>query len=312
MALEEVEAPAADGLVRIKVEAAAVNFFDTLQLAGLYQIKPDMPFTPGAEVAGTVIEAPPGSAFQAGQRVMAQVQQALGQGGYAELTQAPPALVRPIPDAMPFEEAAAFFYNYETGWFGLKHRARLQTGETLLVHAAAGGVGSAAVQLGKAFGATVIATAGGAEKVDVARRMGADHAIDYKAADFVDEVKRLTDGKGADVIYDPVGGEVFERSTKCIAFEGRLVVVGFTSGKFGELRANHVLIKNYAVVGLHWGMYVQRGDPLVEECLGELFALYEAGKIKPYVSRKLPLSEAPAALAEVAGGRTTGKLILTP
>lgn len=313
MALEEIDEPAtADGEVRIRVAAAAVNFFDTLQLAGLYQVRPELPFTPGAEVAGTVLEAPAGSGLRAGQRVLAQVQQAIGQGGYTEITHASRGLVRPIPDAMPFEEAAAFFYNYETGWFGLKRRAGLRAGETLLVHAAAGGVGSAAVQLGKAYGATVIATAGGAEKVEVARRLGADHVIDYQADDFVEAVKQLTGGRGADVIYDPVGGEVFERSTKCIAFEGRLLVVGFTSGRFGELRANHVLIKNYAVVGLHWGLYVQRGDPLVEECLKELYALYEAGQIKPYVSRRLPLDEALTALADVASRRSTGKLVLTP
>ena len=313
MALEDIdEPPAADGMVRIQVEAAAVNFFDSLQLAGLYQVKPDLPFTPGAEVSGIVLEAPAGSSFKPGDRVLAQVQQAIGQGGYTEITRATPAAVRPIPEAMPFEEAAALFVNYQTGWFGLKRRAALQAGETLLVHAAAGGVGSAAVQLGKAFGATVIATAGGPEKVAVARGLGADHVIDYQAGDFVEEVNRLTGGRGADVIYDPVGGEVFERSTKCIAFEGRLLVIGFTSGKFGEVRANHVLIKNYAVVGLHWGFYVQRGDPLVDECQDDLHRLYDAGKIKPLVSRALPLAEARTALADVASRRSTGKIVLTP
>ena len=150
------------------------------------------------------------------------------------------------------------------------------------------------------------------EKVAVARGLGADHVIDYQAGDFVEEVKRLTGGRGADVIYDPVGGEVFERSTKCIAFEGRLLVIGFTYGKFGEVRANHVLIKNYAVVGLHWGFYVQRGDPLVDECQDDLHRLYDAGKIKPLVSRALPLAEARTALADVASRRSTGKIVLTP
>ena len=313
MRLEEVPEPEPiEGLVRIRVAAAAVNFFDSLQLAGLYQIKPELPFVPGGEVAGTILEAPTDSGMNPGDRVLAMVQQGIGLGGYTTITHAAAATVVPIPDAMPFDEAAAFFVNYQTGWFGLHRRAALRDGETLLVHAGAGGVGSAAIQLGKAAGARVIATAGSPDKVAVCRELGADHAIDYKTEDFADAVKRLTDGRGADVVYDPVGGDVFVRSTKCIAWEGRIVVVGFTSGRISELRANHVLIKNYSVVGLHWGVYNQRGPGLVAACTRELFSLYEAGKIKPYVSQRIPLERAAQALADVAAGRTTGKVVLLP
>jgi NADPH2:quinone reductase len=178
------------------------------------------------------------------------------------------------------------------------------------VHAGAGGVGSAAIQLAKAAGARVVATAGSPEKAEVCRQMGADLAVDYRQTDFVEAVKEFTGGRGADVVYDPVGGDVFERSTKCIAFEGRLLVVGFTSGTVPTVRANHVLIKNYSVVGLHWGLYSQRAPNLIPECTERLFALYEEGRIKPYVSRRVPLAEAPEALTALAGRQTTGKVVL--
>lgn len=314
MSLEELEpGPPPEGRVRIAVEAAAVNFFDALLLAGTYQVKPELPFIPGAEVAGTVIAAPPGSGFVAGVRVLAQVSQdGLASGGYTQVTHAEPARTVPIPDAMPFEEAAAFFVNYQTGWFGLHRRACLRPGEVLLVHAGAGGVGSAAIQLGKAAGATVIATAGTAEKVEVCRRMGADMVVNYSEENFADAVNALTGGRGADVVFDPVGGDVFDRSTKCIAFEGRLLAVGFTSGRIPEARVNHALVKNYAVVGLHWGLYAQRRPELIPPCTEELFRLYAEGKIKPYVSRRVPLEEAPAALAAVTARQTTGKVVLLP
>jgi NADPH2:quinone reductase len=179
------------------------------------------------------------------------------------------------------------------------------------VHAGAGGVGSAAIQLGKAAGATVIATAGSDEKVEVCLRLGADHAVNYKTQDFVEEVKRVTEGRGADVVYDPVGGDVYDRSTKCIAFEGRIVIVGFTSGRIPQAAANHVLIKNYSVVGLHWGLYSKRAPALIPPAGRALLDLYESGQIKPHISIRLPLAEAPRALATVAEGKSTGKVILT-
>jgi NADPH2:quinone reductase len=212
---------------------------------------------------------------------------------------------------MPFEDAAAFTLTYQTGWFGLHRRAQLQLGETLLVHAGAGGVGSAAIQLGKAAGATVIATAGSDKKVELCRELGADHAINYKTQDFAEEVKRLTGGRGANVVFDPIGGDVYDRSTKCIAFEGRIVVVGFTSGRIPQAATNHVLIKNYSVVGLHWGLYTRRAPELIPPATQALLELYAAGKIKPHISARLPLAEAPRALAMVAHGKSTGKVILT-
>lgn len=305
------EVPTPNGMVRISVHAAGVNFFDSLLVAGTYQQKPELPFVPGAEIAGTIIEAEAGSDLSAGDRVLARLSpDGIAGGGYAEVAFARPQHTMKIPDSMSFEHAAAFFINYQTGWFGLHRRAHLQPGEFLLVHAAAGGVGSAAVQLGKAAGATVIASVGSPEKAEVAGRLGADLVVEHRKEDLAQAVKDFTKGHGADVIYDPVGGEAFERSTKCIAFEGRLVVVGFTSGQIPQARANHVLIKNYSVVGLHWGLYTERRPDLVDECTEHLLRLYAAGKIAPHVSRQVPLEHAADALSEVAAGRTTGKTVL--
>jgi NADPH2:quinone reductase len=212
---------------------------------------------------------------------------------------------------MPFDDAAAFTLIFQTAWFGLHRRANLLSGETLLVHAGAGGVGSAAIQLGKAAGAFVIATAGSDDKTAVCRQLGADHAINYKTQDFAEKVKGLTAGRGADVIFDPVGGDVYDRSTKCVAFEGRIVIVGFTSGRIPQAAANHVLVKNYSVVGLHWGLYSRRAPELLPAADDALMELYTSGKIKPLISARVPLAEAPQALAMVAAGKSTGKIILT-
>ena len=310
---EEVEAgEPADGAVRIAVRAAAINFPDALMVAGTYQSKPALPFVPGVEVSGEVISAPASAAFKAGDRVTALLDSGgLTRGGYSQIADAAPTAVSPMPAGMSFEEAAGFTLTYQTGWFGLHRRANLQPGETLLVHAGAGGVGTAAIQLGKAAGATVIATASSGEKLDVCRRMGADHAINYKSHDFAEEVKKLTDGRGADVVFDPVGGDVYDRSTKCIAFEGRIVIVGFTSGRIAQAATNHVLVKNYSVVGLHWGLYNSRAHDLIAPAARALVDLYESGKIKPFISVCTPLAEAPAALASVAGGKSVGKVVLT-
>lgn len=301
----------AEGLVRIRIRASAINFFDALMVAGQYQTKPELPFVPGSEVSGEVLTAPAGSGFRTGDRVMALLgNDSLTSGGYAEVADVPlPALYR-MPDGMSFDDGAAFTVAYQTGWFGLHRRAGLRAGETLLVHAGAGGVGSAAIQLGKAMGATVIATSGSDEKVEVCRRLGADHSINYESQDFVEEVKRITGGRGADVIFDPVGGDVYDRSTKCVAFEGRIVVVGFTSGRIPQAALSHVLVKNYSVVGLHWGLYLRRAPQLVGPAMKALLDLYAAGQIKPHISARFPFLEAPEALALVAGRRSTGKVIL--
>jgi NADPH:quinone reductase len=313
MRFEDVEPGApVDGMVRIAVRAAGINFPDALMVAGAYQVKPPLPFVPGVEVSGVVLAAPPLSSIKPGDRVMALLDSSgPTRGGYAEIVDAVPAAVSSMPDAMPFDEAAGFTLTYQTGWFGLHRRANLQPSETLLVHAGAGGVGSAAIQLGKAAGATVIATAGSDEKVELCRRLGADHAINYKTQDFAEEVRSLTGGQGANVIIDPVGGDVYDRSTKCIAFEGRIVIVGFTSGRIPQAATNHVLVKNYSVVGLHWGLYNTRAPELIPVAARALLDLYEVGKIKPHISARFPLAEAPAALASVAGGQSTGKVILT-
>lgn len=312
MQLEDLPlGPAPPDKVRVAVEAAGLNFFDSLLIAGTYQVKPDLPFIPGAEVAGTVLVAPQGSGLFEGDRVMARLSaNGIDGGGYAEIAHADPAHTVKIPPSMPFEHAAAMFITYQTGWFALHRRAQLKSGDFLLVHAGSGGVGSAAIQLGKAAGAVVIATAGSPEKVRLCVQLGADLAINYKADDFVQAVKDFTEGHGADVIYDPVGGEVTERSTRCIAFEGRLVVIGFTSGQVPQLRANHALIKNYAVVGLHWGLYDERRPDLVDQCTQELLTLYLQGRIRPFVFRRVPLEEAGAALVDVAQGRSSGKTVV--
>jgi len=315
MVLEDVDEGAAPtDRVRIKIESAAVNFPDALLVAGLYQLKPELPFVVGLEVAGTVLAAPDGAAVRQGDRVLALLETGGGltRGGFAELVDANPSSVVPIPEAMSFEHASALMLTYQTGYFGLHRRAQIKEGEVLLVHAGAGGVGSAAIQLGKAAGARVVATAGSDAKVDLCRELGADLAVNYKEGDFVQAVKDFTGGAGADVIYDPVGGDVYDRSTKCIAFEGRLVVVGFTSGRIPTAAVNHALVKNYSIVGLHWGLYNQRAPQLVAEATEELFRLYLAGKIKPHISDRRPLSEAPLALASVAGGRSTGKVVIVP
>lgn len=306
---EEVPDPEVhDGQARIEVKAAAVNFPDVLFTAGTYQNKPTPPFIPGAEIAGVVVESKTPE-LPVGARVASTL---MGSGGYATQAIAFPFNTYRIPDAMSFEDAAAMTITYQTGWFALHRRARIQAGEWLLVHAGAGGVGSAAIQLGKAAGARVIATAGGAHKRDVCMKLGAEIAVDYTKDDFVAAVKGATQGRGADVVFDPVGGEVFEKSTKCIAFEGRILVIGFTSGRFPEVRANHVLVKNYSVVGLHWGLYNMVDAPAVAAAQKELYAMYEAKKIAPLVSERVPLREAPAAMAKVAARGTVGKVVLVP
>jgi NADPH2:quinone reductase len=313
MSFEDIDANAPlDGMVRIAIKASAINYFDALMVAGQYQTKPELPFVPGVEISGVVESAPSASGFKKGDRVTALLDSGgLTRGGYAEIGDAAPGAVHTIPDGMSFDDAAAFTLIYQTAWFGLHRRANLLSGETLLVHAGAGGVGSAAIQLGKVAGATVIATAGSDEKTAVCKQLGADHVINYKTHDFAEEVKTLTGGRGVDVIFDPVGGDVYDRSTKCIAFEGRIVIVGFTSGRIPQAAANHVLVKNYSVVGLHWGLYSRRAPELLPAANKSLMGLYTEGKIKPLISARVPLSEAPSALAMVAGGKSTGKVILT-
>ncbi|MFF7331472.1 zinc-binding dehydrogenase [Streptomyces sp. NPDC008150] len=302
MRLEEAERPTpGDGRILLKVRAANINFPDALMCRGQYQVRPAMPFTPGVEICGETED---------GRRVIAG--SVLPHGGFAEYALADAAAVLPAPDSLDDAEAAALHVGYQTGWFGLHRRARLEAGETLLVHAAAGGVGSAAVQLGKAAGATVIGVVGGPDKAAVARRLGCDTVIDRHSEDVIATVKEVTGGRGADVIYDPVGGTAYTQSTKVVAFEGRIVVVGFASGTIPSAALNHALVKNYAILGLHWGLYNTKNPKLVQHCHEQLTELAARGAVKPLVSERVPLSGAAAAVQRVADGVTTGRVVVLP
>jgi NADPH2:quinone reductase len=303
------EPEAGPGALQIEVRAAGCNFFDTLIVQGKYQVKPAFPFTPGGEIAGVVKALGAGvEGFAVGDRVLAGTQI----GGFAETAVVPAAYAHRMPDGMSFEEGAAIPIIYPTSYAALIFRANLQAGETLLVHAAAGGVGSTAVQIGKALGARVIATVGGGDKVEIARELGADEVIDYRVDDFVARVHEITGGSGADVIYDPVGGDVFDRSLKCIAWNGRLLVVGFASGRIPEVKTNRIMLKNIAVTGIHWGAYLEKEPQRVPETFDGLFALYREGLIKPLIFNTYPLKDLPSALGELASRKTHGKLIITP
>ncbi|WP_206885113.1 MULTISPECIES: zinc-binding dehydrogenase [Alicyclobacillus] len=308
--LEDTPDPAMQpGSARIRVEAAALNFLDLLVCQGQYQEKPPLPFTPGVEVCGVVEEVAPGSTFQVGDRVIALPQ--LPHGGLAEQVVVPLAQVHRVPQGASPAEAAAMFITYHTAYYALHRLARLQPGEVLLVHAGAGGVGSAAIQLGKAAGARVIATAGGPEKVETCRQLGADEAVDYRSGDFVEVVKAFTSGRGADVIFDPVGGDVFDASRRCIAFEGRLLVIGFASGRIPQAPMNHALVKNYSLVGVHWGLFHRLYPDAVREMHEELIRLYEAGRIRPLVRHVYPFEDVIPAMDALGGRQTVGKVIVS-
>jgi NADPH2:quinone reductase len=309
MKLEDIPLPEpGPGEVRIKNRAAALNFYDILLIQGRYQVKPKLPFTPGSEVAGQIDAVGRGvSDFSVGDRVQAM---ALG-GGFSEYSLAAADKTFRIPDGMSFEEAAAMIVIYQTSYFALKNRTTVRPGEWLLVHAGAGGVGLSAIQIGKAIGARVIATAGSDEKVAFCLSQGAERALSYAGNGWVDEVKAITGGRGADLIYDPVGGDVFDLSTKCIAPEGRLLVIGFAGGRIPSIAANRVLLKNISIVGVYWGGYLEHHPKFMKEAQADLFAMYEAGEIKPVVSETYPLSEAATALRALAGRKTHGKVVLT-
>ncbi|HKQ06313.1 MAG TPA: NADPH:quinone oxidoreductase family protein [Blastocatellia bacterium] len=309
LVMDEVERPAPGaGEVLIRVRTAALNFPDILLIAGKYQVKPPLPFSPGMEVAGTIEQLGEGvTSFTRGERVLAQ----LGLGGFAEYAAAPVANVQRLPEAMSDEEAAGFGIVYQTSYFGLADRGQLRAGETVLVHSAAGGVGLAAVQIARALGAgRIIGTASSDDKLAVIRDSGADIAINYQSEDFVEVVKRETRGRGADIIYDPVGGETGERSTKCIAFEGRLIVIGFTSGKFPTFVGNHILVKNYSVVGLHWGAYRQHNPAKIEQGWRALFEMYEAGRLKPVIGGLYPMEKVADAMNFLTSRQAVGKIVL--
>ncbi|MFG2639506.1 NADPH:quinone oxidoreductase family protein [Streptomyces sp. NPDC048370] len=302
MQRDEVETPTpGEGQLLLKVRAANVNFPDALLCRGQYQVRPPLPFTPGVEICGETED---------GRRVIATP--ALPYGGFADYALADATAVLPAPEALDDAEAAALHIGYQTGWFGLHRRAALKEGETLLVHAAAGGVGSAAVQLGKAAGATVIGVVGGSDKAEVARALGCDVVVDRRSEDVIAAVKEATGGRGADVIYDPVGGEAYAQSAKVVAFEGRIVVVGFASGAIPSPALNHALVKNYSIVGLHWGLYNLKDPAAILRCHETLTEYAAKGLIKPLVSERVPFEGAADAVQRVSEGVTTGRLVVLP
>ncbi len=291
----------------VKVEAAAVNFPDILFIAGQYQMRPPLPFVPGLEAVGEVVEVGEGSEMSVGDRVIVT-----GIGAFAEYILALDAMSFPAPEGMPAADAAAFRVVYQTAHMALVRRARLQAGETLVVHGGSGGAGTAAIQVGKALGARVIATAHTPEHLQVCKDVGADDVLDYRDDDLVAGVKNLTGGRGADVFFDPVGDGAFEASTHSVNFEGRIVVIGFASGHIPEIRANMILNKNIDVLGMYWTNYELLYPDIVDEVQEDLNAMYARGEIRPVISHVMPLSELPEALDAMQTHHNHGKIILEP
>lgn len=301
--------PPGPGEVRIAVKAAGVNFPDTLIIQGKYQLKAQPPFTPGSEVAGTVLEV--GAKIKhvrAGDHVAAIVPV----GGYAEEVVAAGDAVIPLPADMDFADGAVLPMVYGTTLHALKQRGQLRAGETLLVLGAAGGVGLAAVQLGKLMGARVIAAASSADKLALCRQQGADELVDYSKESLKEAVKGLTKGQGADVIYDPVGGDLAQDCFSCINWNGRYLVIGFAAGKIPEVALNRLLLKGAAAVGVFWGAFIAREPKANWENFQQLFAWYAEGKFRPQVTKQYPLADAGRALRDLADRKATGKLVLVP
>ena len=298
------------GQVLLQVDSVGLKFPDILQIQGKYQVKPHLPFIPGGEIAGTVMAHGPDcddTAPAVGDRVLL-----MHDGGLANQVAVPAKACLPIPDSMSSDQAAAMLVNYGTGVFGLKNRGRLAPGETLLVTAAAGGVGSAAVQLGKAMGATVYGLAGGPEKVDTVKSLGADDAFDYREVDIVSTVREVTSGAGIDVVYEAVGGDTFDQVRRVVAWDGRLLIIGFTSGRIPDAPTNHILLKNYSIVGVHWGAHLGRRSEALREDWDSVVELFGTGKIDPLISNVRPLDDAVQALSDIGNRKTVGKVVIRP
>jgi NADPH:quinone reductase len=295
------------GQVVVAVKACGVNFPDTLIIEGKYQFKPALPFSPGGEVAGIVQAIGEGVERVAlGDRVIAFT----GWGGFAEEVLVEAKALIPIPERMDFATASAFVMVYGTSHYALKDRAKLQPGETLLVLGAAGGVGLAAVELGKVMGARVIAAASSDEKLAICREHGADECINYSREDLKERIKTLTAGKGVDVIYDPVGGNYSEAALRGIAWEGRYLVIGFAAGDIPRIPLNLTLLKGCSIVGVFWGTFTSRSPQRHQEHLRELMAWYLEGKIRPHISATYPLEQAADALNDMLTRKITGKAVL--
>ena len=319
LSCEDVPSPILEpGTIRISVRAAGVSFANLLFIAGKHQNRPSLPFIPGTEIAGIVTEigSNAGTELRVGDRVCA----GLPSGGFAEEAIVDAANVFRIPASLGFSGATLFPTIYATAYAGLAWRANLRPREYLLVHGAAGASGLAAVEIGRALGAHVIATAGGERKVAAAREYGAHHAIDYKRSDFRDAVLEITEGRGADVVFDPVGGDVFDNSLRCIAPLGRILPIGFASGRIPQIPANIVLVKNLTVIGLYWGFYMAWGKTRADAALRgrvktlfeELFALHGEGKLRAPVDATVPLEQFADALRRVERREVVGKIVLAP
>jgi NADPH2:quinone reductase len=312
MVLEEGDAPRARaGEVVIDIEAVGLNFPDILQARGGYQVQPKLPYTAGGEVAGVVASVGEGvTSVAVGDRVAA----ATGGGGLAEQVAVRSERLLPLSAGIPATKAAAMISNYTTTYYALHDRAHIQPGEILLVHAGAGGVGSSAIQLGVAAGARVFATAGGPEKVRICEELGAELAIDYQTeTHLVDRIRDASGGEGVDVVYDPVGGDIFDQSRRTVAWNGRYLVIGFTSGRIPEAPMNHVLLKNYSIVGVHWGAAAARDPSAMPRTFQTLVELYDDGKIDPLIFQgPLPLNRAAEALTMLGNRATWGKVVVDP
>lgn len=295
------------GEVRVAIHAAGVNFPDTLIIKGAYQNKPPFPFVPGMEAAGVVTEIAPGvKTAKVGDRVMAST----GIGAFAEECAVAETSVHVIPDSMDFVSAAAFPVTYGTTYHALVDRGQLKSGEWLVVHGAGGGVGLSAVEVGKLLGARVIATAGSAEKLETARQYGAEALINYRNESIRDRVKEITGDAGADVIYDAVGGDVFDQSLRCIAWNGRLLVIGFASGRIPTVPANLLLLKGFSVVGVFWGSFTKHDPERNRSNFRALLEWVAQGKIRPHVSATWPLEGVPEAMQALLDRRITGKAVI--
>ncbi|RKP09247.1 hypothetical protein THASP1DRAFT_34455 [Thamnocephalis sphaerospora] len=299
----------APGQVLVEVFAVGANLFDILMVQGKYQIKPKLPFAPGSEFAGVVLRVHPDvTRFRVGDRIFG----AASYGCYAERAAVDADRCLPVPGNLSFDEACGLYITWPTSYAALKLRAKLQPGETCLVHAAAGGVGLAAVQLAKALGATVIATAGSEEKLEVARRYGADHVVNYRDPEWPKQVRALTPkGRGVDVVYDPVG--LLSSSLSCVAWSARLIVIGFAAGQIEKIPANRILLKNASLIGLFWGAYEKNEPKVFFGIWNELLPLFESGRVRPvlYNQRFIGLETMPAALAAIAGRQSHGKVVVT-
>jgi NADPH2:quinone reductase len=296
------------GQVRLRVAAAALNFLDTLMMAGRYQERPPLPFTPGVELSGTVDAVGASVELAIGARVCGLV----SYGAFAEYAVVDAADLYPVPDGIDLPDAAALPVVYGTAHHALVARGQLQAGETLLVLAAAGGVGLATVQLGRALGLTVLAAAGGADKCALASQHGAAQVFDYSTPDWAERVKAATQGRGVDAVFDPVGGDYSAAALRLLAVGGRLLIVGFAAGAIPQIPANRLLLKDLSAVGVVWGPWRRRHRAAAAAQIASLFELWQQGAIAPLVSQRRSLADAPAAIADLGARRTTGKVLLIP